>query len=321
MTRMIERWFPCQEVSENSDSGWGSGNSEKNLFTWFAARPLAQAKAAVVCSLLPWPDDPVEQQRLQELVRKSMTGRDAAHDELVAELANYYPNGASMLDPYSGRAMIPLEAARLGVKAWGIDYSPVATLAGSLLADYPLRDWKGEPPLPFEGNKADGPATWGAPRLLRDVEFVLHLIGDRYEQEMDDFYPKVGGKRPWGYLWAVTLPCQNCSRTFPLTGSLLLRYPLPSRNDPGQSYRILSDKNTGTFRSRSPPAGSPPAVCWRSGSMPWGPTCTMPTRSPSGMRMARSPSAICRGPRPGCWCISGRPGNWTRRCRRQGSAP
>ena len=49
MTRMIERWFPCQEVSENSTVGWGSGNAEKALFTWFAARPLAQAKAAVLC--------------------------------------------------------------------------------------------------------------------------------------------------------------------------------------------------------------------------------------------------------------------------------
>ncbi len=44
MTRMIERWFPCQEVSENSKTGWGSGNSEKELFTWFAGRPTAQAK-------------------------------------------------------------------------------------------------------------------------------------------------------------------------------------------------------------------------------------------------------------------------------------
>ena len=37
------------------------GNSEKALFTWFAERPLAQAKAAVICSLLPWPDEPGEQ--------------------------------------------------------------------------------------------------------------------------------------------------------------------------------------------------------------------------------------------------------------------
>ena len=28
MTRMIERWFPCAEVSEASGAGWGSGNSE-----------------------------------------------------------------------------------------------------------------------------------------------------------------------------------------------------------------------------------------------------------------------------------------------------
>ena len=47
MTRMIERWFPCAEVSANSDTGWGSGNTERNLFTWFAARPTAQAKAAI----------------------------------------------------------------------------------------------------------------------------------------------------------------------------------------------------------------------------------------------------------------------------------
>ena len=47
--------------------------------------------------------------------------------------------------------MIPLEAARLGVQSWGIDYSPVATLAGKLLADYPIRNWNNEPDLPFDG--------------------------------------------------------------------------------------------------------------------------------------------------------------------------
>ena len=73
--RMIERWFPCAEVSETSASGWGSGKSEKNLFTWFAARPLAQAKAAVVTSLLPWPDDEIEQRRLQDLVRRGDDGQ------------------------------------------------------------------------------------------------------------------------------------------------------------------------------------------------------------------------------------------------------
>ncbi len=263
MTRLIERWFPCQEVSENTDSGWGSGNSEKNLFTWFAARPLAQAKAAVICSLLPWPEDAPEQRRLQSLVRQSMTGRDAVHSELVAELAKHYPNGPLVLDPYSGRAMIPLEAARLGMRAWGIDYSPVATLAGTLLADYPLRNWEEEPHLPFDGYAEVARAEWNTPRLLRDVQFVLDLIGERYEREMDAFYPRVNGRRPWGYLWSVTLPCQNCSRRFPLTGSLILRHPLPRRDDEGQSYRIVTDQHLGSFRAEvhaGPPVGQPTLV-------------------------------------------------------------
>jgi adenine-specific DNA methylase len=242
MTRLIERWFPCEDVSNNSGSGWGSGNSEKMIFTWFAARPLVQAKAAVVCSMLPWPDEEKEQRRLQALVRRSLTGRDAAHKELVEELARHYPNGASMLDPFSGRAMIPLEAARLSIEAWGIDLSPVATLAGTLLADYPLRDWSEEPPVPFVPVEGHGQTTTdGSDRLLQDVSAVFQHIGMRYEEEMDEFYPVVDGRRPWGYLWSVTLPCQECGNRFPLTGSLTLRYPLPKKNDPGQSYRLHVD--------------------------------------------------------------------------------
>ena len=130
MTRMIERWFPCQEVSEASYQGWGSGNSEANLFPWFAKRPLAQARAAVLTSLLPWPEDEKEQGRLQDLVRRALKDYDSAHGDVQAELLRWFPNGSSLLDLFSGRAMIPLEAARYGATAYGIDYSPVATLGG-----------------------------------------------------------------------------------------------------------------------------------------------------------------------------------------------
>ena len=270
--RMIERWFPCEEVSTNSAKGWGSGNSEANLFTWFAKRPLAQAKAAVITSLLPWPEDPDEQRRLQALVRSAFPdvddpdGRDAAHDELVDELNKHYPDGATILDPFSGRAMIPLEAARLGTRATGIDYSPVASLAGKLLADYPLREWDNERPLPFDEGDSDHDQldldVSGSPRLLRDVETVLEAVGDRYETSMHAFYPEVNSKRPWGYLWAITLPCQECGNRFPLTGSLVLRHPLPKRNDPGQSYRIIAHPETGSFdiAVRDGPPNSQPTL-------------------------------------------------------------
>jgi putative DNA methylase len=257
---MIERWFPCAEVSAASVSGWGSGKSEKALFTWFAARPLAQAKAAVLTSLLPWPDDEPEQVQLQKLVRQAMTGRDAAHADLLVELAKTYPVGATIVDPFSGRGMIPLEAARLRVTAHGIDYSPVATLAGQLLADFPLDDWSAEPHLPFGARDT---LETGDSRLLDDVRRVLDEIGVRYAREMAEVYPMVGGRQPWGYLWAVTLPCQECGRRFPLTGSLVLRQPLPVKGDPGQSYRIDADRRSGEFLAvvhDGPPAGKPTLV-------------------------------------------------------------
>ena len=255
-TRMIERWFPCAEVSKHSGSGWGTGFAEKSLFTWFASRPLAQAKAAVICSLLPWPDDENEQENLKQLVRGAMEDYDAKNSEIRKELAKHYPDGAKMCDPFSGRAMIPLEAARFGIQSWGIDYSPVATLAGKLLTEYPLRDWDSEPDLPFDGYQQHKAEYFTEPRLLRDVRFVLDLVNERYVAAMGEFYPLVNGKRPWGYVWAVTLPCTNCGNRFPLTGSLALRNPRDATTrkrsksaDPGQSYRIVADASTGTFQT------------------------------------------------------------------------
>ena len=264
---MIERWFPCAEVSTHSAKGWGTGISENSLFTWFASRPPAQAKAAVICSLLPWPDDESEQERLKELVREAMEDYDAKNSELRKELAKHYPNGVKMCDPFSGRAIIPNEAARLGIHAWGIDYSPVATIAGKLLADYPLRGWDSEPNLPFDGYQQHKTEHFTEPRLLRDVRFVLILVDERYVAEMGEFYPVVDDKRPWGYAWAVTLPCTNCGNRFPLTGNLALRNPksrrAPKAQDPGQSYRIIADNASGTFRTQvhdGPPDAQPTLV-------------------------------------------------------------
>jgi putative DNA methylase len=218
MTRMIERWFPCAEVSESAGAGWGSGNQERNLFTWFAARPTSQAKAAVLCSILPWPEDSGEQRRLQQLVHDAMTDRYAAWDELRTEIAKSHPEGFSTLDPFSGRGMIPLEASRLGLSSFGIDYSPVAVLASHLLTDFPFRDWSDEPSLPF--GRPDALITSSSDRLLTDVRSIVDEIAERQDERMRQFYPRnAAGEYPWGYLWAVGIHCQECGREFPLVGS------------------------------------------------------------------------------------------------------
>jgi putative DNA methylase len=177
-----------------------------------------------------------------------MEGYDEANEELAREIQLAHPGGAVLLDPFSGRAVIPHEAARLGVRAWGIDYSPVATLAGTLLADYPLRDWSAEPVLPF-GDAENRQASFAARRLVDDVRLFLDEVGRRFNAAMAPYYPEYDGRQPWGYLWAQTLPCQECGRRFPLVGSLVLRHPLRRRDDPGQSFRVDVDRGSDRFRA------------------------------------------------------------------------
>jgi putative DNA methylase len=254
MTRMIERWFPCTEVSENSSSGWGSGNTERNLFTWFAARPTAQAKAAIVCSLLPWPDDIDEQVRLQDLVRRSMQGPAEASDELREAIASANADAVNVLDPFSGRGIIPLEGARLGLRATAVDYSPVAVLASELLTEYPFVDWGREAELPFDAVRSEQLHD-ERPRLVRDVEVVLAEIGRRYVKDLSKYYPKIDGTRPWAYLWAVSLPCPECGHRYPLFGNNVLQtaYWRAGRGaqekyyNPGQAFKVVGDRATGEF--------------------------------------------------------------------------
>lgn len=245
MTRMIERWFPSAEVSLNSDRGWGSGNAEISLFMWFAKRPTAQAKAATICSLLQWPEDELEQKHLQDLVRSAMEGRYAAWNDLRTEIAKANPDGAATLDPFSGRGMIPLESARLGVSATAVDYSPVAVLASYLLTCAPFEDWTQEPPLPF-GRDSSTLSTSRADRLLNDLDVVFSELGRRHASAMADFYPRHDGELPWGYLWSVTIPCQECGRRFPLIGSYDLILARGDREP--VSFYIHGDRSTGTWR-------------------------------------------------------------------------
>ncbi|WP_181699037.1 DUF1156 domain-containing protein [Nocardia sp. GTS18] len=246
MTRMIERWFPSAEVSANSSKGWGSGNSEISLFMWFAKRPTAQAKAAVACSLLPWPDDLAEQVRLQEIVRTAMTGRYGAWTELAAEIVKANPQGAVTLDPFSGRGMIPLESARLEIEAHAIDYSPVAVLASSLLTSAPFIDWTKEPDLPF-GDGGRRLLTAPSDRLLQDLESLFAEVGLRHTRAMAEVYPMSGGSYPWGYLWAATIECQECANRFPLIGSYTL---ILARGKNGAvSFYIDADRQSGKWRA------------------------------------------------------------------------
>lgn len=258
-TRLIDRWFPVAAVDEACGTPAGSGRVEKAIFTWFASRPIAQARAAALTALLP------KDQDLKSLVNRAVRSGDlTATTELTERIqAHFGGRTPIVLDMFSGRGIIPLEAARFGASAIGIDLSPVATLAGRLLADYPVRDWSAEPQLPFRvddesGTLAIGNAVTGT-RLARDVSAVLAEVGGRVAEAMAPYYPlNEHGEFPWGYLWATTVPCDGCKHRFPLIGSFVLRHPYNKGNDPGQSLSL--DVADGKWTVRvvdGPPRGQP----------------------------------------------------------------
>lgn len=293
--RIIERWFPCAEVSAASGTGWGSSNSETLLMSWFAKRPLAQSRAAVLCSLLPWPEDKDEQTRVQAVLREALGacqdpswyacgnagcdkldcttkshqiqanrphaygivdcakldpsgGYDAARTDVLRLLNEAYPDRpAEVLDPFAGRGLIPLEAARYGQQAHAIDYSPVATLASRLLIDWPFRDWSDEPEVPFE--PPDSQSRTFDPsdplRLVHDIATVQVEVQRRIAKQLDELYPdNEHGEKPWGYLWAQIIPCDGCGREFPLYGSNTLRLPNAKKKDAGSSFVLRVGRST-----------------------------------------------------------------------------
>lgn len=293
--------------------------------SWFAKRPLAQSRAAVLCSLLPWPKDEAEQQRVQAILKEALGvcqdptwyacankdcntpdcsrmahmqqasrkhaygiidcakldpsgGYDAARTDVLNLFKSAYPNRpAEMLDPFAGRGLIPLEAARYGQKAHAIDYSPVAALASRLLIDWPFRDWSKEPELPFA--PIDGQRRVFNPadpeRLTHDIDLVQAEVQRRTEAELNEFYPVDSrGERPWGYLWAQIIPCDGCGREFPLYGSNLLHGP-DARNYPdGCSFEIATTTTGWEVRVVSKITEQPPTLrarAERRGKLAWCP--------------------------------------------------
>ncbi len=252
-TRLIERWFPVAAVDEACGTPAGSGQNEKAIFTWFASRPIAQARAAVLCSLLEEANDE-DDLDLRALVETAIrTGGPDTLETLASRIPAVAGKPPVVLDCFSGRGIIPLEAAKLGLRAVGIDNAPVAALASRLLADWAVRDWSAEPDVAFEVAEVSDseslfPDGVGEPKLLRDLRTFFAEVDRRVTTAVADLYPaNPDGTQPWGYLWATTIPCDECRRRFPLVGSLILRQPYGLTEDPGQHFEIITDQSAGTW--------------------------------------------------------------------------
>jgi putative DNA methylase len=110
-------------------------------------------------------------------------------------------------DPFSGGGAIPLEAQRLGLRAYGSDLNPVAVLIGKALVEIPPK-FAGLPPV--SPTRDLHKHFKGAQGLVEDVRYYGQWMRDEAEKRIGHLYPKA--KLPDGseatviaWLWARTV--------------------------------------------------------------------------------------------------------------------
>ena len=154
------------------------------LHHYWARRPLSTCRAIIFAQLVDdpssWPerfdDDPskidAERRRLHKLI-EAMAPWESSNNEVILNEARweiarsvawglgeeppapddndgilYYlqTKAPPVFDPFSGGGSIPLEAQRLGLRAYGSDLNPVAVLIGKALVEIPPR-FASRPPV------------------------------------------------------------------------------------------------------------------------------------------------------------------------------
>jgi putative DNA methylase len=181
------------------------------LHLWWARRPLAACRAVLFAQLVDdpssWPDrfpteeaQDVERRRLHRVIEE-MVPWEASNNETVLNAARWEiarsvawglgeeppakgdsqalldylrAKAPPVYDPFCGGGSIPLEAQRLGLRAYGSDLNPVAVLISKALVEIPAK-FAGRPPVNPKARAELERGRWngrGGPRARRGCSFL-----------------------------------------------------------------------------------------------------------------------------------------------------
>jgi putative DNA methylase len=290
--KLIEVSLPLEAINKESAREKSIRHGHPStLHLWWARRPLAACRAVLWSSLVDDPSEYMpdeksaneERERLfkilenlvlwkninnEEVLDKARleiarsVARDLGVDEPVGKeairefLATKAP---PVLDPFAGGGSIPLEAQRLGLRAYASDLNPVAVLINKAMIEIPPK-FAGMPPVHpansdqstvTSGKKKAGQAElwqreWrGAQGLAEDVRYYGQWMRDEAFKRIGHLYPKAKiaaellaerpdlkaqGLKPGdeltviAWLWARTVKCPNpaCGAQMPLATDFML---------------------------------------------------------------------------------------------------
>ncbi len=137
-------------------------------------------------------------------------------------------NPPPLLDPFAGGGSIPLEAQRLGLKAYASDLNPVAVMINKAMIEIPPK-FAGQPPVNPKSKRLLENKWPGATGLAEDVRYYGEWMRKKAFERIGHLYPKVkdeqGQERTViAWIWARTVKCPNpaCGCEMPLASSFVL---------------------------------------------------------------------------------------------------
>lgn len=298
------------------------------LHLWWARRPLAACRAMLFAQLVDdpssWPkrfptedDQDVERRRLHKII-EDFVPWEASNDERVLDAVRWeiarsvawslgedppanddgraifdylQKNAPAIYDPFSGGGSIPLEAQRLGLKAYGSDLNPVAVLIGKALVEIPPKFAGVAPINPKSQMELKRGGNWngrGAQGLADDVRHYGKWMRNEAEKRIGHLYPKVN--MPDGsqatviaWIWARTVRSPDPAAKgamVPLVSSFMLSMKkgkkawveprIESMSREGWYFEVqagdLSEEEEGRLNSGTKSAKGQAFVCILTGS-------------------------------------------------------
>lgn len=261
--KLIEVSLPLEAINKESSREKSIRHGHPStLHLWWSRKPLSTCRAVLFASLVDdpsaWPElFPTEKEQederkrlfkiIEELVKWENSNDSRvllkAQSEIARSLSRslgepmprdedvlkYIAEKAPpVLDPFCGGGSIPLEAQRLGLKAYASDLNPIAVLITKALIEIPPK-FAGKPPVNPESkkNKTLNDSWPGAKGLADDVRYYGEWMRSEAEKRIGHLYPKVkiteemAKDRPdlkeyvgreltvIAWLWARTVPSPN----------------------------------------------------------------------------------------------------------------
>lgn len=232
--KLIEVALPLEEINAacTREKSIRHGHPS-TLHLWWARRPLAAARAVIWSSLVddpsahpeefPTPEEQaVERERLFDILRELVVWENSSNQRVLdaakAEIKKSIGDEPlSLLDPFAGGGAIPLEAQRLGLKAYAQDLNPVAVTINKAMIEIPPMFAGNAPVNPKDCAKTAVSCWEGNTGLAADVAYYGNRMRDEAFRRIGHLYPKVQVPEEQGggeatviaWIWARTVKCPN----------------------------------------------------------------------------------------------------------------